>query len=65
VYAYPQQGQSAEQQSKDRDECHGSAVAATHRDPDARGAPAPTAPQAEDFRRAEAACLAARGYSVR
>jgi hypothetical protein len=65
LYAYPQKGQSAEQQSKDRDECHASAVAATHLDPDARGAPAPSAAQAEDFRRAEAACLAARGYSVR
>jgi hypothetical protein len=65
VYAYPQQGQSAEQQAKDRGECHANAVAATHLDPDAGGAPAPSPAQGEDFRRAEAACLAARGYSVR
>jgi hypothetical protein len=68
VFVYPKNGQSAEQQSTDRYECHSWAVGQTGFDP--------TRPQGNvdesdiegkraDYRRAEGACLEARGYSVK
>jgi hypothetical protein len=53
VYAYPKQGQTAAQQAKDRAECEASAGA--------QSSPDQAAPRAK----ALAACLEARGYSVR
>ncbi len=67
-FAYPTQGQSPEQLAKDRYECHRWAADQTGFDPtlasggvppgDARG-------RAGAYRRAEAACLSGRGYSVK
>jgi hypothetical protein len=68
VFVYPKNGQSAEQQSTDRYECHSWAVQQTGFDP--------TRPHGNvdesdaeskrtDYRRAEGACLEARGYSVK
>jgi hypothetical protein len=64
LYVYPKQGQSAAQQAKDRSECQTSATAASGYDPAApptAGAPA----SGDAYSRALAACLEARGYSVR
>lgn len=67
-YVYPKKGQSAQQQAKDRYECHHWAVGQTGFDPSqpAGGLSAPdlTAKRA-DYRRAIEACLDARGYSVK
>ena len=68
VFVYPKNRQSAEQQSTDRYECHSWAASQTGFDP--------TRPQGNvdeadiegkraDYRRAEGACLEARGYSVK
>ena len=64
VFVYPKQGQSAAQQAKDRSECQASATAASGFDP---AAPATAGAQASGaaYSRALAACLEARGYSVR
>jgi hypothetical protein len=43
LYVYPQKGQSADQQARDRGECHGWAVQQTGFDPGAPPAPPPTA----------------------
>lgn len=68
IFVYPKNGQSEERQATDRYECHSWAVGKTGFDPtrphgnvdeddvDAKRA---------DYRRAEAACLEARGYSVK
>ena len=67
LFAYPKGGQSLEQQTKDRDECHKWAVSQTGFDPaqppssDAREAMA----KREGYLRAEGACLEARNYSVK
>jgi hypothetical protein len=53
VYAYPKQGQTAAQQARDRTECESDAAT--------QGSLGQTAARAK----ALAACLAARGYSVR
>lgn len=68
IFVYPKNGQSPEQQSRDRYECHRSAVQATGYDPTepGGGVPADTASSKRaDYMRAQAACLDARGYSVR
>ena len=68
LYVYPNAGQSTEQQSTDRYECHRWAVDQTGFDPTrADGGVAPeSAGQASDaYRRAEGACLQGRGYTVR
>jgi hypothetical protein len=68
VFVYPKDGQSEDQQAADRDECHQWAVARTGFDPTR---PAGNVAQTDmtskqaDYRRAEAACLDGRGYSVR
>jgi hypothetical protein len=77
LFAYPKNGQTAEQQSKDTFECHQWAAGQTGFDPTLAGsAPAATAgagsaPAAtaspgkqQDYMRAQAACLEGRGYSV-
>ena len=68
VFVYPKNGQSAEQQSKDRYECHRWAVDRSAFDSTKFGGGAGN--QARDttreaYERAQAACLEARGYSVK
>ncbi len=60
VYAYPQNGQTQEQESNDKYECHTWARSQTGFDPtvsNSTGSP-------DDYRRAMIACLSARGYSA-
>jgi hypothetical protein len=68
LFIYPKNGQSEEQQSKDRYECHTWAASQTGFDPtqpmggvDESQASAKRA----DYQRAQTACLEARGYSVK
>jgi Family of unknown function (DUF6515) len=67
-YVYPKKGQSADQQAKDRYECHHWAVDQTGFDP---SQPATNLSDAQlsakraGYRRAIEACLDARGYSVK
>jgi hypothetical protein len=63
VIAYPAKGQSAEQQSRDRYECHTWAVSQSGFDP-ASARTAPAASVADIYKRALGACLTGRGYSV-
>ncbi len=63
VIAYPAKGQSAEQQSRDRYECHTWAVSQSGFDP-ASARAAPAASVADTYKRALGACLTGRGYSV-
>ncbi len=58
LFAYPKNGQSADQQTADRNQCEQWAGAQTGSSP---GASANGAPE---YRRALAACLEGRGYSV-
>ena len=62
LIAYPKNGQSDDQQSKDKYECHKWAAGQTGYDP-TTGAAAPAAKR-PDYMRAQAACLEGRGYSV-
>jgi hypothetical protein len=79
VFAYPKNGQTAEQQSKDTFECHQWAAGQTGFDPTLAGSvaatpgaganaappPANASPgRQQDYLRAQAACLEGRGYSV-
>jgi len=68
LYAYPRNGQSTEQQAKDRSECQQWAAEQGGVDPAVAGPTgritvAPSGQQ--DFLRAQTACLEGRGYSVR
>lgn len=63
VIAYPAKGQSAEQQSRDRYECHTWAVSQSGFDPVSAWT-APAASVADAYKRALGACLTGRGYSV-
>jgi hypothetical protein len=68
IFIYPKNGQSSQQQASDRYECHRSAVEQTGYDPtQAAGGVSPevAASKRADYFRADAACLDARGYSVR
>jgi hypothetical protein len=62
LIAYPKNGQTADQQSTDKYECHKWAVGQTGYDP-TTGSAAPAAKR-PDYMRAQAACLEGRGYSV-
>ncbi|MEJ0087166.1 MAG: DUF6515 family protein [Pseudomonadota bacterium] len=68
IFVYPKNGQSEEQQATDRYECHAWAVGKTGFDPTR---PSGNVDDSEitsknaDYRRAEGACLEARGYSVK
>jgi hypothetical protein len=68
IFVYPKQGQSEELQATDRYECHRWAVDRTGFDPTR---PAGNVAETDmtskrvDYRRAEGACLEARGYSVK
>ncbi len=59
VYAYPQNGQTEEQQSNDRYECHTWSRSQTGFDPTVSN----SIGNADDYRRAMIACMNARGYS--
>lgn len=68
LFAYPTKGQTAEQQSKDRYECHRWAADQTGFDPTQAGGAVQAkdaGAKRDDYVRAEAACLSGRGYSVR
>ncbi len=68
IFVYPRNGQSAEQQATDRYECHRSAADATGYDPTKAGggvAVDVATGKRADYLRAQAACLDARGYSVK
>jgi hypothetical protein len=75
LFAYPKNGQSAEQQAKDRSECEQWAASQTGFDPTGAGSGAASIPGApatpaasptmrQDYLRAQSACLGGRGYSV-
>jgi len=68
IFVYPREGQSEEQQSTDRYECHRWAADRTGFDPtQPAGNVAETDMTSKrvDYRRAESACLEGRGYTVR
>ncbi|MFL6603862.1 MAG: hypothetical protein ACJ8R9_21390 [Steroidobacteraceae bacterium] len=68
VFAYPRNGQTADQQARDRYECYRFAVAQSGFDPMHLSSSASQAPRAEpqsDYNRAQAACLEGHGYTVR
>lgn len=62
IYAYPAQGQSAEQQDRDYYDCHVWSVDESGYDPTLEGQ---NTYKSRDYRRAMIACLEGRGYSVR
>jgi hypothetical protein len=64
LIAYPKNGQSEEQQGKDKFECHRWAAGQTGFDPtQAGGGAAPG--RRSDYLRAQGACLEGRGYTVK
>lgn len=68
TFVYPKNGQSEEQTAKDRYECYRWAADQSGFDPTktAGGVDASdTASKSDEYKRAEAACLDARGYSVK
>ena len=68
LFIYPRQGQSEEQQAKDRYECHAWAVQQTGYDPTRprEGDPADSSGRKrEEYQRAMGACLDGRGYTVK
>jgi Family of unknown function (DUF6515) len=68
IFVYPKNGQSSEQQSRDEYECYSSARQQTGYDPtQADGGVPPDMAESKrsDYFRADAACLDARGYSVK
>lgn len=68
IFVYPKNGQSEEQQAKDRYECHSWAASQTGFDPTQPSggvAESQAQPKRDDYQRAMGACLEARGYSVK
>jgi hypothetical protein len=68
LIAYPKNGQSDQQQAKDKSDCRQWAVTQSGYDPAGAataGAAATAASNRGDYLRAQAACLEGRGYSVR
>jgi hypothetical protein len=67
-FIYPRQGQSEQQQAKDRYECHSWAANQTRYDPTQPPAGMPPAQMSQkrvDYQRAMGACLDGRGYTVK
>lgn len=60
LFIYPRQGQTADQQNRDRSECNSWAIGQTGRAPAANGGAMDA-----DFQRAFGACLDGRGYTVK
>ena len=68
IFVYPKNGQGEERQNTDRYECHAWAVEKTGFDPTRQQGNVDESQiesKRSDYRRAEAACLDARGYSVK
>ncbi len=68
LFIYPKNGQSEEQQAKDRYECHSWGSQQTGFDPTQSSGGVPesqAAAKRADYQRAMTACLEARGYSVK
>ena len=68
IFAYPSQGQSAQQQSRDQYDCYRFAVGQTGFDPtrpDGGVSGTESASKRNDYLRADGACLEGRGYSVK
>jgi hypothetical protein len=65
LYVYPKNGQSEEQTSTDRYECHQWAAGQTGFDPTKGADQSAGSSGPADYRRAMMACLDARGYSAR
>jgi hypothetical protein len=67
VFLYPRNGQSADQQARDRYDCYRFAVSQSGFDPMRTSAIAPggAGEQQSDFERAQSACFEGRGYSSR
>ena len=68
LFVYPRKGVSPEQQASDRYQCDTSAADETGFDPTTEDGGVPADRQASkraEYFRAEAACLAVRGYRVR
>jgi hypothetical protein len=68
LFIYPKNGQSEEQQSKDRYECHSWAASQSGFDPTqplGGVEESQAAVKRADYQRAQTACLEARGYSVK
>jgi hypothetical protein len=64
LMAYPKNGQSADQQSRDKFECHQWAATQSGFDPSTATGSSASPEKRNDYMRAEAACLEGRGYSV-
>ncbi|MGO9426671.1 MAG: hypothetical protein ACLQAR_10845 [Steroidobacteraceae bacterium] len=62
LIAYPKNGQTPDQQAKDKFDCHQWAVGQSGFDPSLGTSAAPA--KRNDYMRAQAACLEGRGYSV-
>jgi hypothetical protein len=68
LFIYPKNGQSAEQQSQDRYDCHRWAVDNSGFDPtrqDGGVAPEQAVAKRNEYYRAQVACLEGRGYTVK
>jgi hypothetical protein len=68
VFLYPKNGQTADQQARDRYECYRFAVAQSGFDPTRStgvASPAPTNEAQSDYERAQGACFEGRGYVSR
>jgi len=65
LYVYPKNGQSDEQTSNDRYECHKWAVDQTGFDPTRSSNESQSSATPSNYRRAMIACMDARGYSAR
>ncbi len=65
LIAYPKNGQTTEQQAKDKYECHHWATVQSGFDPTLGGAAGAGPAKRTDYMRAQAACLDGRGYSVK
>jgi hypothetical protein len=65
LIAYPKNGQNADQQSKDKYECHHWATEQSHFDPTQGATAGATEAKRTDYMRAQEACLEGRGYTVK
>ena len=65
IIAYPRNGQNDQQQSTDKFQCHNWAKGQTGFDPTNQSSSGASGGARENYGRAMAACLDARGYTVR
>jgi hypothetical protein len=64
VFLYPKNGQTSDQQARDRYDCYRFAIAQSGFDP-MRSTPTTSGEAQSDYERAQSACFEARGYSSR